>query len=147
MQPNQHTTAKLCQTFLARSNTLQLLEMAEPGVDAEVLAVMNLAGAFLWSVWAQEHADDEEGRMRLAQRFADEALRLPPYGSMCADSFFETSSGFAKALWSRQRRVAPIRPASTLYGRLPQSSIERAFSPSIILESSSSHMRRAFSRH
>ena len=28
-------------------------EMAEPGVDAEVLAVMNLAGTFLWPVWAR----------------------------------------------------------------------------------------------
>jgi AcrR family transcriptional regulator len=64
-------------------------EMAEPDVDAEALAVINLAGAFLWPVWARAHAEDAPARTRLGRRFADEMLRLSLYGSMRAASFPE----------------------------------------------------------
>lgn len=57
-------------------------ELAAPGIDAEVLSVMNLAGVFLWPVWARAHAEDAAGRTQLARRFADECLRLSLYGSM-----------------------------------------------------------------
>ncbi|MEZ5737221.1 MAG: TetR/AcrR family transcriptional regulator [Novosphingobium sp.] len=64
-------------------------EMAEPGVDAEVLAVMNLAGTFLWPVWARAHEENPRARSRLARRFANECLRLSLYGSMRAPAFPE----------------------------------------------------------
>jgi len=73
--------------------------MAESGVDAEVLSVMNLAGIFLWPVWARAHAEDAPGRAALARRFADEVLRLSLYGSMRAEAF----PGIA----ARLKRVAP----------------------------------------
>lgn len=57
-------------------------DMAVPGVDAEVLSVLNLAGIFLWPVWARAHAEDSEGRTELARRFSDEVLRLSLFGSM-----------------------------------------------------------------
>jgi AcrR family transcriptional regulator len=57
-------------------------DMAAPNVDAEVLAVMNLAGAFLWPVWARAHTEDPQARAGLASRFADECLRLSLYGAM-----------------------------------------------------------------
>jgi AcrR family transcriptional regulator len=62
-------------------------DMAAADVDAEVLAVMNLAGSFLWPVWARAHADDARGKAQLARRFADECLRLSLYGSMRANAF------------------------------------------------------------
>ncbi|MET0241134.1 MAG: TetR/AcrR family transcriptional regulator [Sphingobium sp.] len=62
-------------------------DMAEPGVDSEVLSVIMLAGAFLWPVWARSHAKDDEEREGLAQRFARECLRLSLYGSMRAAKF------------------------------------------------------------
>lgn len=61
--------------------------MAERDVDAEVLSVMNLAGVFLWPVWARAHAEDARARAGLARRFANEVLRLSLYGSMRADAF------------------------------------------------------------
>lgn len=54
-------------------------DLAVPGVDAEALAVMNLAGAFLWPVWAGAHA---EGGASQSSRFARECLRLSLFGSM-----------------------------------------------------------------
>jgi AcrR family transcriptional regulator len=61
--------------------------LAEPGIDAEVLAIMNLAGAFLWPVLARADAKDAKARARTARRFADECLRLSMFGSMKADRF------------------------------------------------------------
>lgn len=62
-------------------------DMAEDGVDAEVLSVMMLAGAFLWPIWARSHACSETERRALAHRLAQECLRLCMYGSMRSDRF------------------------------------------------------------
>jgi AcrR family transcriptional regulator len=59
-------------------------DLAEPGVDAEVLTVIMLAGTFLWPAWTQAHgAGQGEGRTP-ARRFSDEVLRLSMYGSLRA---------------------------------------------------------------
>lgn len=63
--------------------------MAEDGVDAEVMSVLTLAGAFLWPVWARSHAKSEEERRTLSRRFSQEMLRLSMYGSMRREHFPE----------------------------------------------------------
>lgn len=62
-------------------------DLAQPDVDTEVLAVLNLAGAFLWPAWARGHAQGDASRTRLARRFANESLRLSLHGSMRAECF------------------------------------------------------------
>ena len=57
-------------------------DLAEPGLDAEVLAVIVLAGAFLWPVWSHAQTLDAEGRRRAASRFSAELIRLSHHGSM-----------------------------------------------------------------
>lgn len=64
-------------------------DLAEPGVDHEVVAVMMLAGVFFWPIWAQAHAEDAKTRARLARRFADEMLRLSIHGTMRPEAFPE----------------------------------------------------------
>ncbi|MDF0545319.1 TetR/AcrR family transcriptional regulator [Sphingobium sp. H39-3-25] len=64
-------------------------DLSEDGVDAEVLSVLMLAGAFLWPVWAQSHARSEEERSGLARRLAQECLRLCMFGSMRSERFPE----------------------------------------------------------
>lgn len=64
-------------------------DLAEPDVDAEVVAVINLAGVFFWPIWARAHAEDERGRGKLAGRFAHEILRLSIYGTMREEAFPE----------------------------------------------------------
>jgi len=64
-------------------------DLAEPDVDAEVVAVLNLAGVFFWPLWARAHAEDEKTRRKLARRFADEMLRLSIHGTMKAQAFPE----------------------------------------------------------
>ena len=62
-------------------------DLAQPGIDTEALSVINLAGAFLWPVWARSHARGDDDRRALALRFAREALRLSMYGSLQSERF------------------------------------------------------------
>jgi AcrR family transcriptional regulator len=62
-------------------------DFAVPGIDAEVLSVLNLAGIFLWPIWARAHAASESDRGALAHRFVTECLRLSMYGSLRAEAY------------------------------------------------------------
>jgi AcrR family transcriptional regulator len=62
-------------------------ELAQPGVDPEVLSVIMLAGAFLWPVWARAHAGSDAERRGLAHRFVQEVLRLSMYGSLQSEHY------------------------------------------------------------
>lgn len=60
---------------------------AEPGIDVEVLSVVNLAGVFFWPILARAHAADEPRRNALTERYNREILRLSLYGTMRPDAF------------------------------------------------------------
>lgn len=81
-------------------------DMAVPGVDAEVLSVMNLAGVFLWPVWARAHAEDERTRASLASRFARECLRLSLFGSMRTDAYPDLAARLAPEGTGSRRAAA-----------------------------------------
>ncbi|MFM5930751.1 MAG: TetR/AcrR family transcriptional regulator [Novosphingobium sp.] len=59
--------------------------LAQPGIDAEVLSVIVLAGTFLWPVFAHASQLDAAERKASATRFARELLRLSMHGSMVAE--------------------------------------------------------------
>lgn len=67
-------------------------DLAQPNVDAEVLAVLTLAGIILWPVWAEAHAQDTAQRDTLAWRLARETLRLSMFGSMRPEAFPEIAA-------------------------------------------------------
>ena len=73
-------------------------ELAVPGVDAEALAVMNLAGAFMWPVWAGAHGGEGDRSDEQAGRFAREALRLSLFGSMRQDAYPDLVAALAPAV-------------------------------------------------
>lgn len=73
-------------------------ELAEPGIDVEVLSVVNLAGVFFWPILARAHAVGPKQRLELSRRFSQEILRLSLFGTMRAEAFPEI--------------VAAVRPAS-----------------------------------
>ena len=62
-------------------------DMAEPGVDSEVLAIMTLAGVFMWPIWVRAHDENAQTRAAAARRFTNECLRLSMHGSMRAPLF------------------------------------------------------------
>jgi AcrR family transcriptional regulator len=55
---------------------------AQPGIDAEVAFVLTLAGCFLWPLWARSHTRTAGERRHMAQRFADEMLRMSLHGTL-----------------------------------------------------------------
>jgi hypothetical protein len=57
-------------------------DSAQPGVDAEVVSVLMLAGAFLWPVWARAHSRTAKERQQMAKRFSREVLRLSLHGTL-----------------------------------------------------------------
>ncbi len=71
-------------------------DLAQDGLDAEVLSVINLAGAFLWPIWAQSHAQSDAERGALARRYTQETLRLSMYGSLASERFPEIAERLGK---------------------------------------------------
>jgi AcrR family transcriptional regulator len=67
-------------------------ELAQENVDAEVMSVIMLAGAFLWPVWARAHADKNADMQPLARRFAQECLRLSMYGNLRSEHYPEIAA-------------------------------------------------------
>ncbi|AXB76922.1 TetR/AcrR family transcriptional regulator [Novosphingobium sp. P6W] len=70
--------------------------LAEPGIDAEVMSVINLAGVFFWPVFARAHAADEGERSELTRRYTHEILRLSMYGTMSAKAFPDVAELLSK---------------------------------------------------
>ena len=57
-------------------------EFAQPGIDAEVVSVLMLAGSFLWPVWARAHSRTAKERQQMAKRLSREMLRLSLHGTL-----------------------------------------------------------------
>jgi len=64
-------------------------DVSEPGVDAEVLSVLMLAGYFLWPVWVRSKARTKKERNAMSHRMSREVLRLTLHGTMRAEAFPE----------------------------------------------------------
>jgi len=60
-------------------------DMAKPGIDAEVLSVIVVAGTFLWPVWAHAATLGPVQRRAAAERYSRELLRLSLHGSMAVE--------------------------------------------------------------
>jgi AcrR family transcriptional regulator len=61
--------------------------LAQPGIDAEVMSVLLLAGAFLWPVWARAHARSAKERQQMSKRFSREVLRLCLHGTLKPEKY------------------------------------------------------------
>ncbi|WCT73031.1 TetR/AcrR family transcriptional regulator [Sphingomonas naphthae] len=73
--------------YLESINRFAATDLAQPGIDTEALTVIMMAGTFLWPVWAEARGDAADRRGALAQRFADECLRLSLFGTMRAEHY------------------------------------------------------------
>jgi AcrR family transcriptional regulator len=63
--------------------------LAQPGIDVEVLSVLFIAGSFIWPVWARSHARSAKERQAMAERFSREVLRLTLHGTLRSEKFPE----------------------------------------------------------
>lgn len=78
-------------------------DLAQPGIDAEVHAVIMLIGTFLWPVFARAHARTAKERQQMAKRFSNEMLRLSLHGTMRPEKFPELNARLEKAAGGRKR--------------------------------------------
>ncbi|AXQ28502.1 TetR/AcrR family transcriptional regulator [Solimonas sp. K1W22B-7] len=62
-------------------------DLAQPGIDVEVQAVIMLIGTFLWPVFARGQARTAKDREQLSKRFSNELLRLSLHGTMRPEKF------------------------------------------------------------
>jgi len=70
------------QQFFANLQRFANTDLAQPGIDVEVVSVLLIAGAFLWPVWARAHAHGPKERQLMSQRFTREVMRLCMHGSV-----------------------------------------------------------------
>ena len=75
------------QKFVSNLERFAKTELAQPGVDAEVVSVLVLAGSFLWPVWARAHARTAKERQQMSKRFARELLRLSLHGTLRPEKY------------------------------------------------------------
>ncbi len=67
-------------------------DIAMPGVDGEVQAVLISVSAVLWPVWKRAAKLGAKERKELARRFTEEVLRYSLHGVMQEDKFLELTS-------------------------------------------------------
>jgi AcrR family transcriptional regulator/transposase-like protein len=73
--------------YCERARRFHETPMAAPGIDAEVLSVIILAGSFLWPIWARAKAHDATDLPAFSERFGRELLRLAMYGTVRREYF------------------------------------------------------------
>lgn len=71
-------------------------DLAQPGIDVEVLAVLILASTFIWPVWARAHARTAKDRQKMAKRFSREVLRLCLHGTLRPEKYAELDARLKK---------------------------------------------------
>jgi hypothetical protein len=72
--------------------------------DAEVIAVLILAGSFLWPVWARAQARDAQERQQMSKRFSLEILRFSLHGSLRSGKYPALEASVRKAIGTRGRK-------------------------------------------
>jgi AcrR family transcriptional regulator len=70
------------QRYVSNFERFAKTEFAQPGIDAEVVSVLMIAGTFLWPVWARVQTCTARQRQRMAKRFSREILRLSLHGNL-----------------------------------------------------------------
>jgi AcrR family transcriptional regulator len=75
------------QQYVSNLERFTRTEFAQPGIDAEVISVLMLAGTFLWPVWARAQSRTAKERKQMAKRFSRETLRLCLHGTLRAEKY------------------------------------------------------------
>jgi len=85
------------QQYVSNLERFAKTNLAQPGIDAEVVSVLLLAGTFLWPVWARAHARTAKERQRMTKRFSREVLRLCLHGTLRPDKYADLEDLVARS--------------------------------------------------
>jgi AcrR family transcriptional regulator len=80
------------QQYVSNFQQFANTEFAQPGIDAEVVSVLMLAGAFLWPVWARAQSRTAKERQQMSKRLTREMLRLSLHGTLRPEKYPELDS-------------------------------------------------------
>ena len=75
------------QQYVSNFERFAKSDFAQPGIDAEVVSVLLLAGAFIWPVYSRSHARSAKERQQMAKRFSREVLRLCLHGTLRSEKY------------------------------------------------------------
>ncbi|HSW14428.1 MAG TPA: TetR/AcrR family transcriptional regulator [Solimonas sp.] len=103
LSSNRPASDPFWNQYRSQFEKFALTDMAQPGIDVEVHAVIMLIGTFLWPVFARSHARTAKERQQLAKRYSNEMLRLSLHGTMRPEKFPELDAKVGKALNVRKR--------------------------------------------
>jgi AcrR family transcriptional regulator len=103
LNSNRPASDPFWKQYKTRFEKFAKSELAQPGIDCEVHAVLMLIGAFLWPVWARAHAHSGKERQEMAKRYSHEVLRLSLHGTMRAEKYPELDAKLSKERNGRKR--------------------------------------------
>ena len=75
------------QKYVSNFERFVKTEFAQPGIDAEVVSVVMLAGTFLWPIWARAQTGSAQERQQMAKRFSREVVRLSLHGNLRSEKY------------------------------------------------------------
>ena len=79
--------------YVASLEHLAKSPKSQDGIDAEMLGVIGLASALVWSLMAQQRSSDEEEAQAETRRFAAELKRLFLFGALRPEHWPELTTG------------------------------------------------------
>lgn len=82
-------TAPGWEHYVGALERLSKSHRSQDGIDAEMLGVIGMTSALVWSLMARQRADDEEGAQRETLRFARELKRLFLFGALRPEAWPE----------------------------------------------------------
>lgn len=112
-------------------------ELAQPGIDVEVLSVLLISGAFIWPVWVRAHARSAKERQQMMKRYTREILRLTLHGTLRPEKYPDLDARVSKSPGVARQPAAKKPP------RTRKPSTERLIRPS----SGEAVTRSASARH
>ena len=84
------------QQYFSKLDQYAKTELAQPGIDVEVLSVLFLGATFIWPVWARAHTRTAAERKQMAARFSREIMRLCLHGTMRPAKYKELDARVTK---------------------------------------------------
>jgi AcrR family transcriptional regulator len=84
------------QQYHSKLDQYAKTELAQPGIDVEVLSVLFLGATFIWPVWARAHTRTAAERKQMAARFSREIMRLCLHGTMRPGKYRELDARVTK---------------------------------------------------
>lgn len=81
LSSQQPANDRFWRQYLSHLQEFAKTDLAQPGLDVEVQAVLILAATFLWPLWTHPRASTEV-RQEMAERFLREILRNARHGNL-----------------------------------------------------------------